>query len=1084
MSNNLDQFWKTARSGDLNELSEILHNKAFWATESKLGDLSHYKGMALVEAAKNNQFEIIKFLLDEHTPGGEISPFHKGDALRYAALSSLEIAKFFLIHCPDISLDHKGMAFHHFAGSNSFDGIFFMEANFPNISSYYKGLGLHAAIEYNHIDMVKYLVEQHANEFSQSGKIVALRLALAFGKQLGNFDIFNYLKNVPSFSEVVTNNNRTFETLESSMDPAYQKISDELMEIELSGFDSSKENTTDSNLQPATSTPNSSELNYSLKKDTENYYQSLRLIEAADQNDFNKAKTILEKDNLDYQISSDVKSTALHKFTRLGNIEAVIYILDNCSDLDIELKENILETAIDASQNTMVIFLLNGYRELFDSESLEKAVHLSANLAAYRGKHELLNLLLEDPEIQELIALHNNRFLVSYQRFAAIDPIQYQPIVDRLLQVDSIAKIANENAKRISVLQESLEPMKIKFGPLNKNLYSEELEWITKYALAHPEECEFITKENTFYLKIQNIEVNLSRLLKYSNLSHILLDDIDSIYFNAYRVLTKKETKKAVAPLASEYTLEGHSLSTAERLAIYGYTDEDFYNINYILHGNPPDPHGEIYNRDTFFKTLFVASALNKITPLWTRDPENQDPSIVTYRGETYITPESLSQRIKSLSSPLEDTSKQQFGIIETKPSFISTSLLADISKKEEFQEGKSLLKFVSRGGPLGKNIEPLSSMPEEKEFLILPGHVQIASHTKEDDIDVFEANYITPLIAIHSSLLQEQEFNSLQRLEHPEILSYSAQLTQQLPQIDQLEKLLEVCQYVYDNYLSKPYTDESITVDWDLDTPEGTVQRPNHGLAHTMRVAHLVPILALSLMQNSQNNQFNFNARDVYIVQLTALFSVVGRKNDAGFRDMKENETGYKEFKQTSANLFADFVRKYNFLDMTEDEINQYAHNIAKMGEPGENSPSAILLSLAHKLDLLRCYEEDRVINDIENPLNQYLPPNETTRLMEYAEKLLLETGDRIMTGANETDYNSTLFYTASTNIGACFNALEKVEPPQISLESRSDNQANERKSHEARPAAFAPMKTRKSVPISSSGPSNSQTPPRKPKI
>ena len=71
----------------------------------------------------------------------------------------------------------------------------------------------------------------------------------------------------------------------------------------------------------------------------------------------------------------------------------------------------------------------------------------------------------------------------------------------------------------------------IEFGPLIKNIYTKELELITKYVLSNPNECEFYTSNNDFFVKIQDRNINLSTLLKYANLSHVELSDVDSILF-------------------------------------------------------------------------------------------------------------------------------------------------------------------------------------------------------------------------------------------------------------------------------------------------------------------------------------------------------------------------------------------------------------------------------------------------------------------------------------------------------------------------------------------------------------------------
>lgn len=44
---------------------------------------------------------------------------------------------------------------------------------------------------------------------------------------------------------------------------------------------------------------------------------------------------------------------------------------------------------------------------------------------------------------------------------------------------------------------------------------------------------------------------------------------------------------------------------------------------------------------------------------------------------------------------------------------------------------------------------------------------------------------------------------------------------------------------------------------DWSLNTPSGLVPRPNHGIAHTLRVAQLVPVIAEFLKAYSGDPKF-----------------------------------------------------------------------------------------------------------------------------------------------------------------------------------------------------------------------------------
>lgn len=241
------------------------------------------------------------------------------------------------------------------------------------------------------------------------------------------------------------------------------------------------------------------------------------------------------------------------------------------------------------------------------------------------------------------------------------------------------------------------------------------------------------------------------------------------------------------------------------------------------------------------------------------------------------------------------------------------------------------------------------------------------------------------------------------------------------------LESLLLVCHYVYNHFLSKAYTDKEITWDWNLTTAEGTIERPNHGLAHTMRVAQMVCVVTYFLSAHHKDQGFDLDDRQIQLLQIAALFSVVGRENDMGFSDNPEK---YMSFRLKSAQSFEAFAKR--FLNLSETELKHYTHIVYKMGNPTEQSPEFKILNFAHKLDLLRCYSASQIEKSIVEPLNEYLPKSETQKLLDYAEALLHATGDRIYTGKNPQDYNKELFFKVSTNAKACLEALAQVEMPK----------------------------------------------------
>lgn len=607
---------------------------------------------------------------------------------------------------------------------------------------------------------------------------------------------------------------------------------------------------------------------------------------------------------------------------------------------------------------------------------------------------------ITDPQLGALASRENNLLLHQAQKEALKNPKLFQPIVDMLLKIERVQARELEIMLQVkSLYNNEIAPNTICDGPLEKNLFTQELEWIAKYALRNPTHCHFFEKKNALHVTLKDTTINLSILIKNANLSHILLDNHDSALF----------LSDNLPELREDYTLTNKFITASERAAINDYTGNiDYKSINSILYGNPPEgvTSAPDFYRNTFFKIVFMASGLNKIKPSWSRDPECPAPPIKTYRGEKHLTPEEFSQRQLKLQHTPQCFIQKQSGFTST-----STSL----KTANKFSDKYSLMVYHDQ---YGKDIAPLSRVDED-EYLMFPGYVCISKIEKNDKLTIFNARAFVPLFKTHRAVNQEYRFYHLKQEKNltPAFLS----------------GLLEECQFAYDHYLSKAYTEDWYKEDWALDTDKGVIPRPNHGLAHTMRVAQLVSVVAEFL---NNTNFTTFTTRDIHIVQLTAIFSVVGRKNDAGFQDMQAGKQGaYKAYKQTSSEAFSDYVTNHTFLNMNAAEISEYSRNILNMGEPDENSTSAILLALAHKLDLLRCFTPvgDSLNTHIINPLKQYLGESATYTLIEYAEKLLHATGDRVLCGNQKAGYHHAIFYPVSTDVNACFYAIESVPVPDV---------------------------------------------------
>ncbi len=727
------------------------------------------------------------------------------------------------------------------------------------------------------------------------------------------------------------------------------------------------------------------------------------------------------------------------------SVENIFHQYQDKLDLDIFVGAAVF-TAAESGTEDILHFLLENYFIYIESYHFEDALNAAGKLnlwtivsmlldttnlysldakydvlltAIKEGYVETINILLKkDEDFKILIGENAKDIYECLQENRGTD--EFELIFNLFMEIEAFKDFFEELKERIAVLYDALSPNHLVQGPLNKSFFTQELEWITKYSLRNPKKCIYSIKENSLYVYIADTQINLSKLMKDAELSHLFLDENDSALFpNLSTLLEEKPLSDLIhKALPENYLLNGKTLTKAEKWVIHHYSDSGFTKINSVLYGEPDasiQTEPDIFT--VFMNIIFLASALNKIHPDWTKDPESTQASLKSFRGETHTPHQELTERIERLE-------KSDIGIIQKQSGFASTSSEQKVALG--FEGSFSQIEYEEI---YGKNIQPLALYDYEKEYLQLPARVHFHKMTKDEKITTFHAKVITPLYTQYRSTQQEHRFKRLAKITNSNHLLTSLIHAKKLPL---LEGLLKQCQYIYEHYLSHPFTEEWFDIDWELITIHGTINRPNHALAYVMRVAHIMPTVAEHLMYHD-NNRFNFSDRTICITMLMALFCVVGRKNESGFSDAQSGKIGHKEFKQISAQAFADYVRKSQFLSMTEEEITLYSGYINRMGEPGEKEPCAILLSLSRCLDLLRCFDEEKVEKNVIHALNQYFPAETTEKLVDYAEALLHATGNRVVVGKQLCDYDDDLFYAASTNVEFCYEALAKVEAPIV---------------------------------------------------
>lgn len=203
------------------------------------------------------------------------------------------------------------------------------------------------------------------------------------------------------------------------------------------------------------------------------------------------------------------------------------------------------------------------------------------------------------------------------------------------------------------------------------------------------------------------------------------------------------------------------------------------------------------------------------------------------------------------------------------------------------------------------------------------------------------------------------------------------------------------------------------------------TVYRPVHGLVHTLRVISYIPHVIDMLQKYGRPDiKMAFEGMDTLKIQKCMLFAVTGRGNENSFYD---DQSEYYEFRKLSGQYFYDYFHGKS--DFTSDELDHYRHALVSMGEPDNVNPIHLVMNISHKLDLLRCYDFERMETRQVPYLNQFfISRSPVIALLNHAENCIKLTGDRlscIRQGKQHISRHKSLFVNLSSNSLACMNRL-----------------------------------------------------------
>lgn len=277
---------------------------------------------------------------------------------------------------------------------------------------------------------------------------------------------------------------------------------------------------------------------------------------------------------------------------------------------------------------------------------------------------------------------------------------------------------------------------------------------------------------------------------------------------------------------------------------------------------------------------------------------------------------------------------------------------------------------------------------------------------------------------------------------------------------LDHLWEFQDVINYVYKNFLCKPYAKEYTKLcskAYKIGHGHHTIYRPNHGLAHTLRCAHAIPEVATQFSRSAKGkHRYLFTQEDIKRMQVAMLFFVVGRQNEMGFFSSPEL---YYKFRRASSQAFQDYAEQHlMWLYKSKEEIKRYADIIFDYHNLAKSDPAAMIMKQAHCLDLLRCMKEEEFAlkcrADLVDNFTHFAESREAKadalafanrkvdEMIHDSAKRIVATGNRISHGIHKDKGHFSQFERCSKDTEYCLRALHYAkgdkEPSQEEVKRR----------------------------------------------
>lgn len=598
--------------------------------------------------------------------------------------------------------------------------------------------------------------------------------------------------------------------------------------------------------------------------------------------------------------------------------------------------------------------------------------------------------------------------------------------IEKVLDIDEVEAL-NQPAL-YSLIQVRLKMILLEYGPMNKNEATLKLEKLIHYLAtregglgikknAHEEyEVQVFDKTTNAYQ-----ESNLTLLLRHANLSHLVYEEALSDTINglgtALKDLIEKHGFPADIPVGSGAP---SYLPEAIRQAIFLYSDSFYKNANRLFRGEALELDFE--EKDTvlfsFLLGILVTYGINTLPGLLHQPHvlSKEKAILQKLRENGYLTDgkQMTQQEFKKLLmepalKPL--LSEEERGLLEN--AFLQLKPLLMENKLYRGEEGLSSNVITARTYRISK-LQALTSTSYRNLTSFVVGTNKTLTFFKS----------APPYPTINSlSMMQSQQDEEeeeviippgIQLLTVPKGAAFEASIVAS-PSVDVEDYWFEhALGYCTTYHLSQPYREE----DEFIRINNEVIYRPNHGLLHTLRVATYIPLVMDYFARHANDPGFKLfcqrsrHTRMERYLKLAAVFSISGRESECSASSDRER---YIRYRKASKQHFLQYVSCYPDC-IEETEKDRFADIILWMGNPDypllqlqKTSPDEnhstvylyYLLTIAHKLDLPRCYDAslfEEVLKKMEALINpSSAQQDDLACLVDYAMSLITIQGDQL---------------------------------------------------------------------------------------